>query len=340
MDVNQERNIVEEAARWYARLRAEDCSEDERSAFERWRALSRAHADAYEAAGLLAESVSRFAAQNDALHAMAERAFALGAERSHQRWPRRWVIAGLCAAASAAVAMVTLYVRPDWLPGVNAVASYATHDDEQRTVTLDDGSVVHLDVGSSVSVRMSRKERHVDVLAGRALFEVSHDAHRPFAVYAGGSRTTALGTQFQVQWRDRQVTVTLAQGSVRVDDVADGRLPSERLAPGQQITLTAAVGGSWIRHTVDPQVVTSWSHGRHIFRETQLEDAIEEINRYAVQKVRLGDATLASLPVSGDFITGDSELIVSAFAAVLPVRIVHGSGQELVLFRRYEDLEQ
>jgi transmembrane sensor len=341
MDHNLDRDILEEAARWYARLQAEDCSDSDRSAFERWRGASRARTEAYEAAGLLAESVGRFAAQNDELNALAERAFAMSAEQpSGAMVSRRWMVTGMAAAASVAIAVVTLYVHPDWLPNADAVASYTTRADEQRTVKLDDGSVVHLDVGSSLAVRMTRTERHVDLAAGRALFEVSHDAHRPFSVYAGGARTTALGTQFQVQLREQQVTVTLAQGSVVVDDVVDGRLAREQLAPGQQVTLTAAVGGSWVRGAIDPQIATSWSRGRHVFRDTKLGDAIEEINRYALQKVRLGDSTLASLPVSGDFITGDSELIVSAFAAVLPVRIVRNSSQELVLFKHYEDLEQ
>jgi hypothetical protein len=39
------------------------------------------------------------------------------------------------------------------------------------------------------------------------------------------------------------------------------------------------------------------------------------------------------LPVSGSFLAGDSETIVSAFAAVLPITIADGGG-ELLLLRR------
>jgi ferric-dicitrate binding protein FerR (iron transport regulator) len=44
---------------------------------------------------------------------------------------------------------------------------------------------------------------------------------------------------------------------------------------------------------------------------------------------------LADLPVSGSFISGDSAVIVAAFAAVLPLRVADG-GNELLLFRRRE----
>jgi transmembrane sensor len=90
------------------------------------------------------------------------------------------------------------------------------------------------------------------------------------------------------------------------------------------------------RRSVDLQHAISWSLGRHSFRGTPLAAAIEEINRYAVKKVRLGDPSLAALPVAGNFITGDSELIVDALAAVLPLQAVAGDGDEILLFRRYE----
>lgn len=51
--------------------------------------------------------------------------------------------------------------------------------------------------------------------------------------------------------------------------------------------------------------------------------------------MRLGDPDLADLPVGGDFIAGETDLIVSAFAAALPLRVVAGSSGEIVLFRRY-----
>ena len=86
----------------------------------------------------------------------------------------------------------------------------------------------------------------------------------------------------------------------------------------------------------DPSIATSWSRGRLQFRDTPLADAVNEINRYATKKVRLGDPSLASLPIGGNFIAGDSDLIVDALAAVLPLRIVNGGDKEIILVRRYD----
>jgi len=86
---------------------------------------------------------------------------------------------------------------------------------------------------------------------------------------------------------------------------------------------------------VDVNTTMSWTHGRHMFRGTPLQAAIDEVNRYAEKKIRLGDATLATLPVAGNFIIGNSEAIVEAFAAVLPLRAVEIDDREIILFRSF-----
>jgi transmembrane sensor len=91
-----------------------------------------------------------------------------------------------------------------------------------------------------------------------------------------------------------------------------------------------------VKRAVDAQAVTSWSRGRLVFRGTPLGEALQEVNRYGSRKVRLGDPDLAELPVGGNFIAGETDLIVSAFAAVLPLRVAEGSTGEIILFRRYK----
>src|SRR6185436_13229634 len=86
----------------------------------------------------------------------------------------------------------------------------------------------------------------------------------------------------------------------------------ERLAPGEQLTVENRRAAP-VKSSVDTYMVTSWSRGRLIFRGTPLAEAVEEVNRYSTRKLRVADPSLASLPVGGNFIAGDSELILSAF---------------------------
>jgi transmembrane sensor len=212
---------------------------------------------------------------------------------------------------------------------VRAGLEYAAGE-ERRAVELEDGTLVHLDVASVIEVRFSANRRDVVLMHGRALFDVAHDASRPFTVGAGAGCVTALGTVFQVDRTSSRVTVTLAEGSVSVMSANAGDAPV-RLAPGEQLSFSA--GDRNVRkQAVDARAATSWSVGRHVFRETPLADALREVNRYAAVKVRIADSALAELPVSGNFAAGDSEAIVAALSAVLPLQATL-SGAEIRLNR-------
>lgn len=325
---------MQEAARWQARLGAEDCSEADRQAFLEWQ---RGHADRARKTQL-AQSVLTGVdelARQSRLRSLADEAFA-EYDTANRRTSRRWVMPAAVAATLAFAILGCLLVMQKF-PAEQSVA-YETAASERREVTLSDGSSIQMDIGTRLQVTMAADERVVDLLAGRAIFQVAHDTTRPFSVDAGGSRTTALGTQFQVQREEGQVTVTLTEGSVAVTpDHEDSQRESwqERLVPGEQLTLNAATAQRY-KKFVDPAIVTSWRQGRHLFRATPLAEAVEEVNRYASRKVRLGDPALAELQVGGNFIAGDSEQIVAAFAAVLPVRIVQGGNNEIILFRSSE----
>ena len=218
-----------------------------------------------------------------------------------------------------------------------APVAYETAQAEQRTVSLPDGSSIHLDVGTRLTVAIDAQRRRVELLAGRAMFEVAHDASRPFSVSAAGSRTTALGTRFQVERERDEVVVMLAEGAVAVESERAGRKTHawrEQLRPGEELRVGGA--GAPRVGAVEPRVASSWIDGRHIFEDTPLVEAVAEVNRYARKKVRLGDPGLADLAVAGSFMTGDSEGIVQALAAVLPLRAVKTGVDEIVLFRRYD----
>ena len=325
--------LLQEAARWHARLNASDCTDQEHAEFESWRATSPLHAAAAARADRVTSSLNRLMA-DARMQALIDRA-SMPVPKSDVVKARRvrWAVpAALAAGLAVAVVGVSLSVQ-SMRSATNAVV-YQTQS-ERRTITLEEGSVLLLDIGTQLSVRMSAERREVELLEGRASFDVAHDVRRPFSVAAADARTTALGTKFQVQRDDGRVLVTLEAGSVLVDGTSSTANWRELLAPGEQLTLDIATAHI-DKRAVDLRGATSWMRGRHIFRGTPLAEAIVEVNRYATRKVRIGDSSLAELPVSGSFIAGDTALIVDALSGVLPIRVVAGSSDEIILFRRYE----
>src|SRR3546814_4387812 len=94
------------------------------------------------------------------------------------------------------------------------VTELASKSGEIRTVALEDGSRVTLDTDTIVHVAYSPTERGLKLERGRARFDVSYDASRPFVVFAGGGSITAHGTVFDVAVVDRHVSVALLRGSI------------------------------------------------------------------------------------------------------------------------------
>lgn len=308
--MERDRLARNEAEAWFVRLMSPECSADERRSFEQWRASSGANEQAYIATEQLWQRLDGMES-DDVIgrHAAA----ALTPERAPRRWP-------LALAASVIAVLVGIGI-------VNQVMTSATVEHYQtagqsRKVTLADGSEVTLDLATEIDVRLSRRERNISLIAGRALFDVAHDASRPFRVDTGRGKVTALGTQFQVDVDTDQVIVTLLEGSVSVDTL--------RLAPGQQARYS---NDQWTQRDVDAAAVASWSTGFHVFSATPLDEAVREINRYSATKVRLADRSLQSLVVSGNFKTGDAEAITSAWPIVLPVNL-QKVGAEIVIAPR------
>lgn len=332
MNLNQSAPEAAEAAVWHVRLRAGDCTLDERKAFAAWLGRDPAHRAAYEQAQLASRAVERLARTDPRLRALADLAMQERAVSS-RRPPPGWRAAAsvLLAVGVAALLVFQLAARGDAVE----VEHFANSGTRQQRIELADGSHVHLDAGAQLEVAIGRKERRLALRAGRAYFDVAHDASRPFSVSAGTTRTVALGTRFEVALAPQSVSVTLEEGSVEVTRSTEGGW-KEVLQPGEQLQFDSR-SGHRERHEVDTAVVGGWKSGRLVFRSTPLAAALDEINRYSLTRLRLGDESLGNIPIGGTFEAGaDSAKVAAALAAALPLDAVQVGATEIVLFRRYE----
>ena len=86
-------------------------------------------------------------------------------------------------------------------------------------MTLADGSKLHLNTNSVVTVDFSSTARNIVLLKGEAHFEVAHDTSRPFSVTAGNNTVTAVGTAFNMQYvDDNAFELVVTDGKVLVKD--------------------------------------------------------------------------------------------------------------------------
>ena len=304
-----------DASGWLVRRREGQLTADEEAAFGDWLRESPANVLEYQEALVIWEQLGEVSAGID-VDALVAKSNVLPLTRNEvgedeRCQPRRGLRWGAIAATLAmAVATATVW----WAVHTADEASslYATALGEQRSVALEDGSVLHLNTQSSIRVTLDETRRHVELAAGEAFFDIARDSQRPFTVEAGSTVIRVVGTRFNVRRLDDIATVTVVEGEVSLQPTTAVGQAELTLLPGQQATMgkTAAL--------VEPEAVklekvVAWTERRLIFERDTLRDIVAEFNRYNLQQLVLKDDALGEIRLNGVFGANDIE----SFIAVL-----------------------
>lgn len=300
-------DVLRHAADWQARLKAPDCSTADRDAFEQWCIADPAHIDAWLGVAEM-DGIAADLGEQPAI-AAAVRPARRATVHAHHR--RRWRT-GMSVAAAAVLALAVGLIG--WLrpPGGAMTAQYATTVGEQRSLTLADGTRLQLDTDSALSVHLDAERRVLDMTRGRVDILVGADA-RPFEVHAGRGRLRDIGTRFQVERREEQVSVAVLDGLVGVR-LADGAHEETELSPGQRV----GYGDHGPLEPVEPfefEQAEAWTRGELIFSDRRLDEVLAELNRYTATPLRLSDPALGAVRISGVFRPADTESLLAALDA-------------------------
>lgn len=301
-----------EAADWFARLRA-DRGRAAQSAFEDWRAADPVNAAAYDR---LAERWEQAALLR---HTEAGRARRLPARRPWIAFaPARPAFASLVAGIALLLAAGLLVLRPE----ATSAAAHATRVGEIRTVRLPDGTAVTLDAASRIALAYTVGERRVQLVRGRARFDVARVANRPFTVATSAGAVIARGTVFDVSLRRGRMDVTLLHGAVevRADPATELRGFVARLRPGEKLAVGAAV-----KRAAEPQPAlpaqARWVSGLLAYDRTPLEEVLADASRHTRRKILLADPSLGQLRVTGAFRPSPADGLAASLAAAFGLAV-------------------
>jgi transmembrane sensor len=298
--------IDEQAAAWFARLRAENATGEEKAAFARWLAQDFAHRQAFDEISLLWGDARLKRALSEAETKPAE-FFRLN--KKTRPGPRLLL--------AVAVSLALLFVFRVEL-AVLFQADYATQVGEQKTVRLEDGSSVTLNTDSALAVTMQGDQRTIELLKGEAFFDVQPDAGRPFIVHGEHSITRVLGTRFFVHEKGRSDEVKVLSGRVEVTDVRRWR-QSVVLRDGDAVSVDRDGHGETGR--LDTKLATSWLDGYLVFEDMALGEVIEQVQRYRNGLVIFKDNSLRELKINGRINLRDSAHILETLEKTLSVKI-------------------
>jgi transmembrane sensor len=304
-----------DAATWVVRLQADGLTAEDAIAFDAWLEESPANAHAYDAALAVAQAYEANAA---------EIARQLPEARRQLSMPRRYAMAGGAIAAVLAVAVVIAPMRR-----TDSVDIHQTATGEHRTVTLADGSTVDLNAATRLEVRFSAKGRDVTLAEGEAVFDVVHNAKRPFVIAAGDRTVRVVGTQFDVRRRDGKLSVTVARGAVEVRPIEGAAGKAYRLHPGQRLDHQDGLAAASLT-VAEPSEVLGWRARRLVYRGAPLSEVVADLNHQFATPIRVENPELAKTPISGVLILDDQDAVIRRLALLVSVRTVR-SGQEIVL---------
>jgi transmembrane sensor len=382
-------SISEQAAQWWAQLHTEDTSANDHREFGKWVAKSPDRIEAYlEIVGLMRALKSRSvrwpgtpvdvlirAAKGSPSEPVAlfSSEVADGTDRSlAEQEPAPRVAQSTSARATnqtrptgawlAAAAIVLAVLATSWFV-LTSPQHYQTKFGEQRSILLDDGSRVTLNTGSKIEIDLGSKRRIVRLLAGEALFDVAHDSTRPFDVFAGKTVLRAVGTEFNVDMRPSQTTVTVLEGRVAVVQTSEAAalgsvepaaphqggtieptlgkesprdFPAPRgalmIGAAERIVITSA-GTSRPQHVANLAATTSWTERRLVFERRPLSEVADEFNRYSRERIIIESPQLRNQEVTGVVQSDDPASFLSFLSGVPGVEVHEGAdGTRIVTF--------
>ena len=164
-----------------------------------------------------------------------------------------------------------------------------TYQDKEYWVTLEDGTLVHLNYNSRLIYPEKFGDRRDVILDGEAYFMVAKDKSRQFVVHTPQGDVKVYGTEFWVNTRaDAQASqpstvsyqLALVSGSISFTP-ANGK--EAMLKPGQELSI---VNSQLSITDVDTAPYVAWNTGNFVFDDCPLEQLTDVLARWYGMKVR------------------------------------------------------
>lgn len=219
-------------------------------------------------------------------------------------WAQPWALA---AAALIVVLGATMLWRAQSSTTIPAEV-VATQPGQQETLDLHDGTRITVAPGSRLTVAAGYGdgERRVE-LEGEAWFEVTHDESNPFRVFANGTMTEDLGTEFGVRAfaSENAVRLVVLAGSASLRRAGAADPDAVTLNANDLATLEANASTPTVARGVNVAALVAWRQGEMIFENSPLDSVTAELSRWYGVTFRLATGELGARRLTATLRTDD-----------------------------------
>ncbi len=335
----QTSEITEQAIAWFMRLRADDISDEDQEAYAEWLLSDPGHVDAY--AQVEANWGTLAASRTTVLQNYANETADLTRQAHNPNvWRFGWeTLLGtrpvlrnvLVGTAALMLLLITGLTVSSLSTGPTTRQLLQTAAGELNTVTLADGSIVDLDADTQMTFLSNRKMRTIELHQGAAVFDVAQNSRQPFTVAAGETTFTAVGTVFEVSFRDNMSMITMQEGVVKA---RRGELDasSYRLNSGDRLVF-AGDSSVPVRSTVSPDQIGLWHQRQSVFEQQPLSSVVKHLNRYFSNgQLHIADSHTGEMLFSGVIqLDSEPEIIAERLVGLLPIQY-SVTGEHITLY--------
>ena len=288
------------AANWLSLLHSGEASNEDREACLNWRNANPEHELAWVRAeavqqklGLIPESLGK------------------GTLGRKQRYDRRQTIKTVALLIAAGPLAYATYRGIPWR---EVTADYRTSTGERRQIRLADGSQLYMNTASALDIDANLQHQLITLHEGEILFETAPSSQRPWLVNTAHGQLRPIGTRFIVRQLDAMTQLGVIEGQV---EIRPAHASHKRLSAGQQAGFDAH-GIQPVRRL--PNHADAWIRGVLHVNNMRLGQFVHELARYRYGMLRC-DPAVADLRISGVFRLDETDRIIEALPATLPVQV-------------------
>ena len=252
---------------------------------------------------------------------------------------RRKTALGIAASVLVACGGALIYFSPLSERDQSHQQMFFSRIGEQRTIELDDSSVITLNTASQLVVDYSEQVRRILLERGEAYLEVAEDSKRPFVVNLGVVSVTAVGTAFNIRKDPEHYQMAVIEGVVMLHGSTDEESSSSSSIPvDDQVAVFSTlephrVEAGWVAEfdlssnrlrTFRPESMEryqEWRHGLLSFYPEPLHRVVHELNRYSRKRILIEDPSVMGLKVYTTVRIDEIDFALNGLEQLLPIKV-------------------
>lgn len=288
--------VVDAAITWAVKLDYGEPSRETKKRFQHWLEADPLHQLAWSRIGVFKKL------PDPVLSTLGREALA-AADQKHRQRRRNLKVLSL-----AGLGLLMGYQARNQLGWQTLLADAATAVGQQRTLRLDDGSVIVLNTATAISTNLTAERRLVILRQGEIMITTGPDSamphKRPFWVLTPFGKMQALGTRFVVRLERDRARISVQEGAVELHPAGAG------------MSAVAYPGQSWWLADEGVQLAAPRKFSEDGFAEgviagenIRLADLLQELERYRRGTI-FCDPAVADLRISGVFHIENTDAIL------------------------------